>query len=542
MFQETLLLREAISLFNIKGALPFESNYTGHRRLNVFLWSQKFEREMKKALIFIIGLAAIFGCNKVEFVSGNSDKDAIVFDNVQTKAVVSSADQILSMGVLAQMNLGVEGESGYNKYVMLLDNEHVSRTSPFDPWTYENTRYWVTDRAYHFFAVWPYSGDPDSPVTNVSSVATPNNGEYSYSVTFTTPDDAKQELLTAQKSEMTHTGVSFPTSVDFSMQHELTNVHFKIWRDAKDDDNAHNIRDEIRVKKVVLSNVTKKATLTANRTSSSWRHSSDKMEIVKDYGDKPIDVSGAIIGDNGEFQTITDGKEPGIPFETDGLLLIPHTINSNTPVIIKVIYDLWNFELQDWEEKTLQAFLPEGTWPAGKIITYNLVLSGERTITQFEIITEVKDWTVQTDEIDFSEQVSSNDPIEWIDGTYQSHDNVNCELVVFSDESVTATCKFKIDTPVGSTWTASLIPLTASAMDAFSIVEDTKYGDVGTGQWQYVKIKVNNQAPMAPRHVCKLRITVQTADGRSIVVKELMPDTAAKGIEEYTIIQNLING
>lgn len=505
----------------------------------------KIEREMKKALIYIIGLAAILSCGKVELISGSSDKDAIVFDNVQTKAIVNSADQILSMGVMAQMNLGNEEtqEPGYDKYIMLLDNEHVSRTNPSSPWTYEHTRYWVTDRVYHFFAVWPYSGDPGSPVTNVSSVAAPNNGEFSYSVTFNTPETADQELLTSNvETRRTKTGISFPETVGFNMKHELTNVHFKIWRDAKDDDAAHDIRDEIRVKKVVLSNVTKKATLTANRTSSSWRHSSDKMEIVKDYGDEPIDVSGAIISDNGGFQTINDGKEPGIPFEKDGLLLIPHTINSNTPVIIKVIYNLWNFELQDWEEKTLQAFLPEGTWPAGNIITYNLVLSGERTITQFEIITEVKDWTVQTDEIDFSEQVSSKDPIEWIDGTYESHDNVNCEVVVFSDESVTATCKFKIDTPVGATWTASLIPLTASAMDAFSIVENTKYGDVGTGEWQYVKIKVNNQAPMAPRHACKLRITVQTADGRSIVVKELMPDTAAKGIEEYTIIQNLING
>ena len=505
---------------------------------------------MKKALIYILAFAAICGCSKADLISGQSDKDAIVFDNVQTKAIVNSADEILSMGVMAQMNLGNEEtqEPGYDKYVMLLENEHVYRAGKSSPWTYDHTRYWVTDRVYHFFAVWPYSGDPGSPVTNVSSVAAPNNGEFSYSVTFNTPETADQELLTSNvETRRTKTGVPFPETVGFNMKHELTNVHFKIWRDAKDDD-GDNISDIIRVKEISLSNVTKIATLTTSSSSSSWKHSSTKMTtLVKKYeGEGPegkgIAAAGAIADGNGKFDDINDGLEPVIPFGNEGLLLIPHTINSSSPVIIKVVYNHWNFEENDWEEKTLQAFLPEGSWPAGKILTYNLLISEERTITQLQIVADVKDWQVQDDEIDFSEQVSSKNPIQWLDGTYWSHDDKKCELVVFTDESITATCKFKIDTPVGATWTASLIPLTASAMDAFSIVEDTKYGDVGTGEWQYVKLKVNNQAPMAPRHACILRITVQTADGRSIVVKELMPDTANKGVEEYTIIQNLING
>jgi hypothetical protein len=79
-------------------------------------------------------------------------------------------------------------------------------------------------------------------------------------------------------------------------------------------------------------------------------------------------------------------------------------------------------------------------------------------------------------------------------------------------------------------------------MDAFKIVEGTKYGEVGTHEWQYVKIQVYNNDPMAPMHACILRITIHTPDGRTIVVRNLMPTTAATGIEEYTIVQNLING
>jgi hypothetical protein len=80
-------------------------------------------------------------------------------------------------------------------------------------------------------------------------------------------------------------------------------------------------------------------------------------------------------------------------------------------------------------------------------------------------------------------------------------------------------------------------------MDAFSIVEDSKYGEVGTDRMQSVKLKINNPDPISAQNACKLRITVQTPDGRTIVVKNLMPDPAAKnGVEESTIIQNLING
>ena len=492
-------------------------------------------------------MASVVGCSDISPVCGNSNKDAISFDNVQTKAIVNSADEILSMGVLAQMNLGAEGESGYNDYTMILENEHVHRTNPSSPWTYDHTRYWVPDRAFHFFAVWPYSEDSNSSVTNVS--ASTGNGPYNYNVTFTTPDAADQELLTAVKTEIT-TETSFPSGVDFEFAHQLTNVHFKIWRDAKDDNEVEKLRDKIRVKQVIISNVTKTATLTTDGlgSSSSWNYASEKMTFTKDYGEEGIDVAAAKLVD-GVLTEVDEGKNPnpgpGIPFGDEGLLLIPHTITSTNAVIIKVIYDLQRPIEQEedvWEEKTLQAFLPEGTWPAGKRVTYNMVVSGERTITQFQITTIVEDWIRQTDDIDFSEQVSSKDPIEWMPGTYESVDDVKCEVVVYTDESMVATCRFKIDTPVGATWTASLIPLTESAMDAFSIVEGTKYGEVGTGEWQYVKIMVNNQAPMAPRHACKLRITVQTVDGRSIIVKELMPDSAAKGVEEYTIIQNLING
>ena len=507
---------------------------------------------MKKSLMSIIAVAAMLNlcsCSKEIIDEPNSQK-AIVFNDVQTRGLVESADEILSMGVFAQMNLGDDSkqEEGSNSFIMLLENEHVSRTKPSADWTYENTRYWVEDRVFHFFAVWPYSGE-NSSVTNVKSIApVAGEGAYGYSVAFETPEAADQELLTATRTKKT--GEPFSETVDFDFQHELTNVNLKIWSNGAPD----NVQDKIKVKEVSIKNVAQKGTLTTTVDgSSSWSLSSDKMSFTKTYEGEGIEVSQAQIKDgqlvpNEVSDNNPSNDKPGIPFGDDGLLLIPHTIPSGGSVIVTVIYDLQrpiDQELNEWEEKKLQVFLPEGTWPAGKKLTYNLIISGERTITEFLINTVVEDWIPHTEEIDFTQQVevSEEEKMHWVEGTYESLSEERGEVVLYTDVNKVAECKFNIRTPVGATWTASLIPLTASAMDAFSIVEDTKYGSVGTDDMQSVKIKINNPDPISARNECLLRITVQTPDGRTIVVKNLMPKKAADNkIEEFKIIQNLING
>lgn len=500
---------------------------------------------MKKIFISIFAVAAMLNlcsCSN-EIIDKPCREKAIVFNNIQTRDIVNSANDILSMGVFAQMNLGDEDkqEPGSNDFIMLLENEHVSRVDadPSTLWTYENTCYWVADRIFHFFAVWPYSGE-NSSVTNVKSIA-PATGEgaYGYSLTFDTPEAADQDLLTAQATVKAETNdISDPVGLNF--QHELTNVNLKVWSNGA----PENVNDKIRVKEVTLSNVTKKGTLNTTVSGSSWSYSSEKIAFKKTFDGDGISVSPAQIND-GKFES--QGNSPGVPFGEEGLLLIPHTITNSNPVVVTVIYDLKrpiDAEEDPWEEKKLMAVLPEGTWPAGKKLTYNLVISGDRTITEFQINTVVEDWKTQTEEIDFTQEVvvDEDEKMKWVEGTYESINKAKGEVVLFTDIDKVAVCEFNISTPVGATWTASLIPLTASAMDAFSIVEDSKYGEVGTDRTQSVKIKINNPDPISARNACKLRITVQTPDGRTIVVNNLMPDGTDDDVTEYTIIQNLING
>ena len=495
---------------------------------------------MKKFFISIMVVAALLNlcsCSN-EIIDKPCREKAIVFNNIQTRDIVDSADDILSMGVFAQMNLGDEDkqEPGSNDFIMLLENEHVKRDNPDTDWTYDNTCYWVADRIFHFFAVWPFSGE-NSSVTDVSSVEGTGNGEYGYSVTFKTPEAADQDFLTAKATYRTKTGEPFPETVDFDFQHELTNVNLKVWSNGA----PENVNDKIRVKQVTISNVTKQGTLNTTISGSSWNLSSTKMSFTKMYDGDGITVSPAQIN-NGEFES--QGNNPGIPFG-EGLLLIPHTRTHGDPILVTVVYSLFNQEEGRWEEKRLMAVLPESTWPAGKKLTYNLIISGDKTFTEFEINTVVEDWIPHREEIDFAQEVEvpEDGKMKWVEGTYESLIEKTGEVVLFTDVDKIAICEFNISAPVGATWTASLIPLTASAMDAFSIVEDSKYGYVGTTDTQQVKVKINNPDPISARNACKLRITVQTPDGRTIVVKNLMPEQAAlNGVEEFTIIQNLING
>lgn len=177
---------------------------------------------------------------------------------------------------------------------------------------------------------------------------------------------------------------------------------------------------------------------------------------------------------------------------------------------------------------------------AGKKHNLNLEFKDKEITLDYYI----EDWITVTEEIDFSDQVTVDEEtgtIKWVDGV-QEVDYVNGEVILYDDPKIEATCTFTILTPKGATWTASLISKEGHP-DAFRFVEGTKYGTVGDEST--IKLVVTNQDPISPKHVAELLITVQTADGRTIVVDDaLTPEEYEGQPTEYTrfkIIQNLIN-
>ena len=172
------------------------------------------------------------------------------------------------------------------------------------------------------------------------------------------------------------------------------------------------------------------------------------------------------------------------------------------------------------------------SWESGQKNNLGLTFKDK----EIKLTCKVEPWTVVTDTIDFTNQISISDPLTWVPNSVESVDYKKGEVVFYSDMHAVAICNFHIDTPAGATWTASLIPVEGHS-DAFAILDNTKYGAVGVDS--EVHIQVTNMAPYAPKHVVKLRITVQTADGRTIIA-DMMPTETDPSITEYKLIQNII--
>lgn len=174
------------------------------------------------------------------------------------------------------------------------------------------------------------------------------------------------------------------------------------------------------------------------------------------------------------------------------------------------------------------------SWKGGQKNNVGLMFKDK----EISLTCKVEPWTVVEETIDFTDQITVSNPLTWVPNSVESVNYDNGEVVLYTDSYSVAVCNFRIDTPAGATWTASLIPVEGYS-DAFKILDNTKYGAVGVDS--EVHIQVTNMAPIAPKHVVLLRITVQTADGRTIVA-DMMPDQTDESVAEYKLIQNLING
>lgn len=298
------------------------------------------------------------------------------------------------------------------------------------------------------------------------------------------------------------------SSVDLEMKHLFSAFRFYV---------KNQRGTPIEITSVTLKNIytQKNAQISYGRTP----------EILSYFPSDPVDITG-------KTDEITTGEHINAFGSDDNYFMVwPQTTEEFASASVEV-----KFTQGGGAEQT-KAFdlteLGQTEWQPGYRYSYNITFTDK----EINLTCEVQDWEVLTENIEFSDQVTVSKTLDWDENTVESCDETKGEVVLYTDDDMVAVVDFQINSPQGATWTASLIPIEGH-QDAFTLVEGSKYGSVGTPS--KIKIKVNNQAPIAPRHVCILRITVQTADGRTIVVKNLVPE--GKGYEEFRIIQNLING
>lgn len=335
---------------------------------------------MKRFLpIFIIAFALV-SCEK-EVDLPTVEKNPIDFGEVETRAAVNSVDDIKKsksgFGVFGYVS-GVVDPLLTNEKVYWKDNE----------WHYDNTRYWIPDHTFHFFAYYPYDDETDA-TEPISNVVVNGDGEVGYQLSFVTPEAADFDLLSAYASVDTgdaEFNAANPVQIQFS--HEMVNVNLKIWRDGVKHQN-----DKIRVKEVALSNVTWSGTLTkTSGGSTSWTNTTRKPLLAGTVAVPETEIGAAIKTSDGI--TSGPGADPCTPFGTNGILLIPATISGVNAVSLSIVYELQlqGADEDTWSEYSHNITLPATTWKAGTQITYNVLLSNIVDITFYYISTSVASW------------------------------------------------------------------------------------------------------------------------------------------------------
>lgn len=208
----------------------------------------------------------------------------------------------------------------------------------------------------------------------------------------------------------------------------------------------------------------------------------------------------------------------------------PMTAEQAGQVKITVVYDTGIGSSQSTKTLTLS----EDAWEAGKKNNINIVFIDK----EVHLICTVVDWTYEEEEMQFTDVVTIHEDgkLKWQTNSINSINTDTGEVLIKSN-GAPAIGEFHIETPVGATWHASLIPIGEGQVDAFEFVDGSNTGQIGNAH-AIIKIRAKNTENLANVQKAILRITVSTSDGRTMVVNELTP--AGASYKEYTIVQNMI--
>lgn len=173
---------------------------------------------------------------------------------------------------------------------------------------------------------------------------------------------------------------------------------------------------------------------------------------------------------------------------------------------------------------------------------YTLQVDGVKRGVAAEITLNVADWTEQSLDLDYSDQVgiANGGNLQWTAGTYQNDNQTTGELVVLpwhDGAPVAATATFGLATPVNAEWIASLITETGE-QGAFKFVDadgnqvETVSGTVN-GKLATLRIVTTNATP-TQNNSARLQVVVKLANGKYMEA----PVGQGTNYRNYTIIQN----
>ena len=318
----------------------------------------------KYFIITVVAISIVCSCDINSLDTPTEEaSSAIGFSNISTKADKKDLEKD-GFGVWATISNATNP--------LYMNNVYVGFNTNTQSWEYNPLSYWIPETVFNFVATYPY--DEDGTFYTFDS----NNSAVMLTVSET---PSVNDFLIATNTTNT-SGESFDSTeeVNLYFQHMLTSVVLQIWRDG-----AKHQNDQMRIKQVTLSNVSKSGEYSTK--TQSWTLNKDKITVRKVYENlADTDDIGAAVNDGNNLTT------SGVPTNPFGvMMLIPQALNTNS-ISLKIQYQLKRQNAADWEDAELETYLPAATWESNKRYTYNLVLSSVTDITIYYIQTKVDPW------------------------------------------------------------------------------------------------------------------------------------------------------
>lgn len=311
---------------------------------------------MRKIVLTLIAAVVLLGCGNEPTPVAPDEQKAITFGSVETRAEVSEND-ITEFGVYAFVNQGADGTDEASVFESLLGSDDGAERVYFDSitgeWTYDNVKFWMANRRYHFLGIYPFDATSNSITNDISGI----------SRVFTTPDEANMDIMAAHT--MVNSAGATPSSVEMTFEHMLSKVCFKVHYDT-----TGNQDDEFTLTGFTISNIKKEGTLQSTFDgNNSWSVNQLYNMDFEWEGEKVLESEFQLWGDD--------------------LMLIPQTIAPSV-VNINIKYKYNEDKNGNLVDKEVDTYLPAITWKPGLQYVYHMILHEDDLITFNQI--EIADW------------------------------------------------------------------------------------------------------------------------------------------------------
>lgn len=294
-------------------------------------------KDLKNYIMLFCGVCLFQSCFKTEIDKGI--EEAIVFSSTTSRAVIENDfPEGASFSVWGWYS--AVGKEPYKIF------NGISVTKSASGWDYEGTQYWLEDRFYDFYAIYPENtGTVEDGIIKVKNFDCSKTG-----------DDAV-DLMIAARQNMNGSSSQI---VNLKFKHLLSKLQFIL----KADRATQDIVGDINLTNAKLYGLYSEASYYGSFISTDDENINGSWSVEGNIGtnEKP----------NYSHQSKTQVTVDGINLFSDELLVIPGFLNDN--VILEISYTIGSVSTTKYFNL---GFTQVAEWEAGKSYRYSMTIIDE---------------------------------------------------------------------------------------------------------------------------------------------------------------------